>query len=79
MKYFFLLFIAVLVTNCSEVDKLTKFDMDYNSSVTIQSTTGINLPFNLRTPPVETSSESEFESNNTRKDLIEFQLIPEVK
>lgn len=56
---------------CDKVDELTKFDLDYTSRVTIESGTLIDLPFVVRTPPMQTNSETEFESNNTRKDLIE--------
>jgi hypothetical protein len=45
--------------------------MDYDSSVTVESTFGVNVPFNIYTPNITTSSESTFESNDTRKDLIE--------
>ena len=79
MKYLTLLLAALLLTNCSEIDKLTKFDLDYNSSVTIKSSTGINLPINLRTPEMETNSESEFESNNTRKNLIEEIILKRMR
>lgn len=68
-KYIFIL--AVLLSNCSKLDELTKFDVDYDTQVTIPSTTGINLPFDVLTPDTETNSESTFESNDTRKDLIE--------
>lgn len=45
--------------------------MDYQQDFTIQSSTGINLPFNLVAPEMETNSESRFASEDTRKDLIE--------
>ena len=45
--------------------------MDFNNEIIIPSSTGINLPINLLTPEVETNSESTFELNDTRKDLIE--------
>lgn len=45
--------------------------MDFNNEIVIPSATGINLPLNLLTPNLETNSESTFELNDTRKDLIE--------
>ena len=45
--------------------------MDYQQDFTIQSSTGINLPFNLVAPEMETNSERRFASEDTRKDLIE--------
>ncbi|NHF61038.1 hypothetical protein FK220_016925 [Flavobacteriaceae bacterium TP-CH-4] len=60
-----------LLFACDKIDDLTKFDMDYDSSVVIESAANINLPFDVVTPDVETNSESEFAVNDTRKDLIE--------
>jgi len=73
MQKYFLVLILVISTlvSCDQIDNLTKFNMDYDSSMTIPSSTGINLPFVLNTPETQSNSESEFESNNTHKDLIE--------
>ncbi|SDM00806.1 hypothetical protein SAMN05421823_109261 [Catalinimonas alkaloidigena] len=60
-----------LMGACQSVDRLTQFNMDYESSVTVSSGMSINLPFDMMTPDVTTNSESEFKVNNTRKDLIE--------
>jgi hypothetical protein len=71
-KLFLLLAIGSLsLSGCKEIDKLTQFNMDYNETVVILSSTGINLPFNLFTPDVESNSESTFSVNDTRKDLVE--------
>ncbi len=69
----FLLILTVLFTiiSCDKVDELTKFDLAYNSKVVVPGATGINLPFNMLTPDMETNSESQFKVNDTRKDLIE--------
>ena len=73
MQKYILVLVLIMTTliSCDEIDNLTKFTMDYDSSMTIPSSTGINFPFVLNTPQMETNSESEFESNNTHKDLIE--------
>ena len=74
MKYRSLIILSLLLltyVSCKKLDKLTQFDMDYDSSITIKSTVGINLPFNIYTPDITTNSESTFKSNDTRKDLIE--------
>lgn len=66
------LFVAfVLLFSCDVVDDLTKFDLDYQTNYTVAATTIINTPFSLDTPDVTTESDSNFESNNTHKDLIE--------
>ena len=71
-KYIFILLaMAAAVTGCKTLDKLTKFDMDYETSVTIPATVGINTPFDIPTPPITTNSDSKFSVNDTRKDLIE--------
>lgn len=70
-NYFFVLMIFPLLSGCSKIDELTKFNMDYDQTVTIPSSTGVNLPFDMFTPDTETNSETEFSVNDTRKDLIE--------
>lgn len=49
--------------------------MKYAESVTIPSSTGVNLPLNIPTSDIETNAESTFEVNDTRKDLIEEILL----
>ena len=73
-KLFQFLFISIAfsgIAGCKLADKLTQFDMEYETRVTVPASSGINLPFNLLTPSVPTNSTSQFESNNTRKDLVE--------
>ena len=65
------LLLPLLFMQCKRLSEFTKFDMEYDETVVIPSTIGINLPFNIYTPPVNSKSESEFEFNDTRKDLIE--------
>jgi hypothetical protein len=65
------LIIGILFPACKQVDKLTMFDIDFTSSVTIPSSSGINLPLDILTPDIETNSESTFAVNNTQKELIE--------
>ena len=59
------------ILGCKEIDKLTKFNMRFNETIIIPSSTGINLPFNILTPDLETNSASTFAINNTRKDLVQ--------
>ena len=75
MKYLFQLVIAAVLltaTGCKAIDKLTKFDVDYNSSL-VYTASGlpINLPVTINSPDVTTNAEEEFAINDTRKDLIE--------
>ncbi len=72
MKKCLLLILFVMVfVGCEKIDKLTQFNLEYNETFTIPSTTIINLPINLTTPDIESNSESSFAVNDTRKDLIE--------
>ena len=72
IQSFTLLSLIILLSNsCKKIDQFTQFNMDFNNEIIIPSSTGINLPINLLTPEMETNSESTFEINDTRKDLIE--------
>lgn len=64
--------VLITATGCKAIDKLTQFDVDYNSSLTY-SASGllINVPLEIVSPPVTTNAEEEFAVNDTRKDLIE--------
>ncbi len=77
----FILILTTLFTisSCDKVDELTKFDLEYNSKVVIPASAGIDLPFNVFTPEMETNSESKFEVNDTRKDLIEEIKLTELQ
>ena len=74
-----ILTILFTVSSCDKIDELTKFDLEYNSKVIVPGATGINLPFNMITPDMETNSKSQFEVNDTRKDLIEEIKLTELK
>ena len=65
------IFLLILIVSCDALDELTKFEINYTESVVIQSTTVVDIPFDMETPEVTTNSESTFENNNTKKDLIE--------
>lgn len=67
----FTLTIAITLSNCKKLDEYTQFNLNYNETIVIPSSTSINLPLNLFTPETTTNSEAEFAINDTRKDLIE--------
>lgn len=56
---------------CKKASRLTQFDMKYNASVVVESGTGINLPFNILTPEIQSGATETFAGNNTRADLVE--------
>jgi len=70
-----LLFIlgSIILTygSCKEIDKLTHFNMDFNSNITIESTLYIDKPIDIWTLDITTDSEITFENNNTHTDLID--------
>lgn len=63
--------ILLFLAGCKVVDKLTQFNMDFNSTVVIPVPEGTNLPSDVKTPDVVTNSESTFSVKDTRKDMIE--------
>lgn len=67
------------ITACTKLDKFTQFEMSFDNTVVIPSTSIIDLPFNLVTPDMETNSSSTFAANNTRKDKIEEIILTELK
>ncbi len=75
-----LLFLPVLYVQqgCKELSKLTQFYINYNTEVTIPKTLKVDLPIDVITPDITTNSESEFESNNTHKNLIDVINLSEM-
>lgn len=77
-KHFLLIGILLSTIILSSCDKLTQFDIEYEAEATIQSSSPVNLPFNVITPEITSNSTSTFESNNTRKDLVEEILLKQL-
>ena len=73
MKRHSLILIVLIVgfLGCEVIDELTKFNINFEQSITIPPNTIINTPIDIITPDIETNSESTFGSNNTSKELIE--------
>lgn len=74
----FLMAFTALSAGCKKVDELTKFNMEFNTEVTVPSNTLINLPLDLVTPDVTTNYEETFSANDTRKDLVEKITIDKI-
>lgn len=66
---FSVLFLSCI--SCKKIQELTQFDMSYNTKVTVPPTFGINTPFEILTPEINTNSESEFSSRGTGKNYID--------
>ena len=56
---------------CEAIDRLTMFNMDYQTNYTVPASTVINLPIDILTPDITTNSTSTFQQNDTRADLVE--------
>lgn len=63
--------LIILQPGCKAIKKLTQFSINFNQTLTIPSSIGVNLPFNIHTPPISTNSTTEFERNNTNTNLVE--------
>jgi hypothetical protein len=62
---------SICSSSCEKLKRVTAFNMEVESYLTIQSEVGINLPFSVYSPDVQTNSEAEFEVNNTKAKKIE--------
>ena len=80
MKRISIFFIVMVLFSaaCKKVDELTKFNMEFNTEVTVPSNTLINLPLDLITPDMTTNYEETFSANDTRKDLVEKITIDKI-
>ena len=64
--------ILILFCACKAIDELTHFDIDYDYTFILPSYGGINLDnIDITSNDIENSTESTFENNDTRKDLVE--------
>ena len=68
----------IIYSSCDKVDELLTFDIIDESSFTIESSMGINLPFSIPTPDINTSSETEFANNDTKADLVKEIILKEL-
>lgn len=80
MKKLILIISAILITygSCKEIDKLTHFNMDYTSNITVESTIFIDVPLDIWTPDISTNSQTTFENNNTQTNLIEEIILTQM-
>jgi hypothetical protein len=69
-KLSIILVAVIAISSCSKLEKLTQFTLKFNQDVTIPSTFGINIPFDISTPEINTNSNTIFEGNNTNSELI---------
>lgn len=66
-----LILLVIIIYGCDEISKLTHFNQEYDQTVEIPAIAGIDVPLEIKTPNIESNSESSFSVNNTHKNLIE--------
>ena len=59
-------YICIGFFSCKKIDQLLTFTISNESSMSVNSTTPANLPFNVPCPEVTTNSSEQFKNNNTR-------------
>ncbi|MCX8019157.1 MAG: hypothetical protein N2747_01535 [Chitinophagaceae bacterium] len=60
------------------MDELTQFDLSVDSEVVIRSSFPVHVPFEIFTPEINTASETEFQNNNTKKELVEKAVLKQI-
>lgn len=70
--------LLISFTSCETVDELTTFDIEYESSVTIPGTLGLETPLDIPTPAITTNAEEKFSGHDTQKSLIETITLKEL-
>ncbi len=68
----FLLFFILIgsLVSCKKLDQLLTFTIANESSITIKSSSPVNLPFTIESPNVTTNSSQQFQNNNSSINLI---------
>jgi hypothetical protein len=65
--------LLIMTASCTKIiDKLTTFQFKREASFTIPATSTLGIPVSLNSTEVTTAYESEFSSNNTSVDRIEY-------
>ncbi|MDP9040531.1 MAG: hypothetical protein M3N30_01035 [Bacteroidota bacterium] len=62
--------LCVLCCSCKKIEELFTFTITNQCSVTIASTSPVNLPVDVTTPNVTSNSSQEFKNNNTNVSLV---------
>ena len=78
-KLLFAVIVMSAVTGCSEVEDLLTFHFSDRTQIQIQSTSPLNLPVELATPTVTSSSQQQFQNNNTKAELVRDVKLEELK
>lgn len=71
--------LLIIILSCDAIDELTKFNIEFNTTFSIPPSTLIDVPLDIITPETTTNSQTEFENNDTRSDLVESIKLRELR
>ena len=78
-KYIIFIFLLIIISFSCKEGKLFTFYITDQTNITIENNLlPIDLPFDIPTPDITTNSETEFENNDTRTDLVKEIVIKEL-
>jgi hypothetical protein len=70
MKHLFQSALLIIILTACNTDSLFNFNIQNKTNIVIPSAIGVNTPFSIATPDITTSSNSEFQNNNTSADKV---------
>ena len=78
-KLFSALTMVVLLAGCNDVEDLLTFHFSDRTQIRIQSASPLNLPVEIATPAITSSSHQQFENNNTKAELVRDVKLEQLK
>jgi hypothetical protein len=75
----FFLVVMIMIASCNKIAELITFHINTQANITVNSSTLLNTPFEIRTPGITTQSSETFENNRTAPDLIKKVAFDEIK
>ena len=72
------IFIALIAFSTSSCKKLLTFEVSDSTTTTIDIGLPVSLPFEIPTPDITTNSESEFEQNDTKVELVKEIILKQL-
>lgn len=73
----FIVVLGLTLPSCNQFESFTHFKIKYTQSAVVQSSVGVDLPFNINTPPRETNAEQEFKNNDTQTEFVQSIFLNE--
>jgi hypothetical protein len=79
MRLFVFCLLLVTLTSCNKIDELLTFTINHQTTVTVESSSPLNLPVEITTPDISTNSDQTFQNNNTKADLVKDVKLDQAK